>query len=113
MEEGATPMQQNGDGQDIPVVDIEQNILRSAIARNPFFTFASLKRYCPYLTSVREFMTSEDYLGGLAITFKGNLSYLEKNRPAKLSACQGLLNEIEAEIREQVTEVPRDKTFSA
>ena len=111
MEEDTTPMQQNGDGRDIPVVDIEQNILRSAIARNPFFTFASLKRYCPHLTSVREFMTSEDYLGGLVITFKGNLSHLKKNRPAKLSACQGLLSKIETEIREQVTEYQGTKHF--
>ena len=111
MEEGATPMQQNGDGRDIPIVDIEQNILRSAIARNPFFTFASLKRYCPHLTSVREFMTSEDYLGGLVITFKGNLSHLEKNRPAKLSACQELLSKIETEIQEQVTEYQGTKHF--
>ena len=111
MEEGTTPMQQNGDGRDIPVVDIEQNILRSAIARNPFFTFASLKRYCPHLTSVREFMTSENYLRGLAITFKGNLSRLEENRSAKLSACQGLLSQIETEIREQVTEYQGTKHF--
>ncbi|MCY3722377.1 MAG: DEAD/DEAH box helicase family protein [Candidatus Poribacteria bacterium] len=111
MKEDTTPMQQNGDGRDIPVIDIEQNILRSAIARNPFFTFASLKRYCPHLTSVREFMTSEDYLGGLVITFKGNLSHLEKNRPAKLSACQGLLSEIETEIRKQVTEYQGTKHF--
>ena len=74
MADDTTPRQQNGDGRDIPIVDIEQNILRSAIARNPFFAFASLKRYCPHLTSVREFMTSENYLGSLAITFKGNLS---------------------------------------
>ena len=111
MANDTTQVQQNGDGWDIPVVNIEQNILRSAIARNPFFTFASLKRYCPHLTSVREFMTSEDYLGGLVITFKGNLSHLEKNRPAKLSACQGLLSEIETEIREQVTEYQGTKHF--
>ena len=111
MEEGTTPMQQNGDGRDIPIVDIEQNILRSAIARNPFFTFASLKRYCPYLTSVREFMTSENYLRGLAITFKGNLSHLETNRSAKLSACEGLLSQIETEIRQQITEYEGTKHF--
>jgi len=111
MVDDTTQVQQNNDGQDIPVVDIEQNILRSAIARNPFFTFASLKRYCPHLTSVREFMTSEDYLGGLVITFKGNLSHLEKNRPAKLSACQGLLSKIESEIREQITEYQGTKHF--
>ena len=111
MVDDTTQVQQNGDGQDISVIDIEQNIVRTAIARNPFFTFASLKRYCPHLTSVREFMTSEDYLGGLVITFKGNLSHLERNRPAKLSACQGLLSEIETEIREQVTEYQGTKHF--
>ncbi len=111
MAHGTTPMQQNDDGRDIPVVDIEQNIVRSAIARTPFFTFASLKRYCPHLTSIREFMTSEDYLGGLAITFKGNLSNLEENRLAKLAACEGLLSQIETEIREQVTEFQGTKHF--
>ena len=111
MEESTTPMQQNGDGRDIPIVDIEQNILRSAIARNPFFTFASLKQYCPHLTSVREFMTSENYLGSLAITFKGNLAHLEENRSAKLSACEGLLNQIETEIRQQITEYQGTKHF--
>ena len=111
MVDDTTQVQQNGDGQDISVIDIEQNIVRTAIARNPFFTFTSLKRYCPHLTSVSEFMTSEDYLGGLAITFKGNLFHLEKNRPAKLSACQGLLSEIETEIREQITEYQGTKHF--
>ena len=111
MEEDTTPMQQNGDGRDIPIVDIEQNILRSAIARNPFFTFASLKQYCPHLTSVREFMTSENYLGSLAITFKGNLAHLEENRSAKLSACEGLLSQIETEIRQQITEYEGTKHF--
>ena len=111
MVDDTTQVQQNNDGQDIPVIDIEQNIIRTAIARNPFFNFASLKRYCPHLTSVSEFMTSEDYLGGLAITFKGNLTHLEKNRLAKLSACQGLLSKIETEIREQVTEYQGTKYF--
>ena len=31
----------------IRLVDIEQNIVQSAIARNPFFKFASLKQYFP------------------------------------------------------------------
>ena len=111
MVDDTTQVQQNDDAQDIPVIDIEQNIVRTAIARNPFFTFASLKRYCPHLTSVSEFMTSESYLGGLAITFKGNLLHLEENRLAKLSACQGLLSQIETEIREQTTEYQGTKHF--
>ncbi len=114
MENGETPVQQgNRNSRDVKIVDLEQNILRSAIARNPFFAFASLKRYLPHLVSIREFITSENYLGGLAITFKGDLSHLEGNRPAKLSACEGLLSQIESEIREEITEYEGTKHFYA
>ena len=96
---------------DIKVADIEQNVVRSAIARNPFFTFASLKQYFPHLTSICEFSTSVHYLGGLAITFKGDLSRVEENRAAKLAACEGLLSQIESEIRKEITEYQGTKHF--
>ena len=112
MENSAAPGQQgHQNSRDIQIVEIEQNIVRAAIVRNPFFTFASLKRYFPNLTSIREFITSESYLGGLAITFKGNLSHLKENRFAKLSACEGLLSQIEAEIRKEITEYEGTKRF--
>lgn len=112
MENGETSApQQHANSQDIPVVDLEQNVVRSAIAQNPFFTFASLQQYFPHLRSIREFITSEGYLGGLAITFKGNLADLEENRAAKLSACQGLLRQIESEIRKEITEYEGTKHF--
>ena len=112
MKNGETSVQQGKQSsRDVKIVDIEQNIIKSAIARNLFFTFASFKRYLPHLVSIREFITSENYLGGLAITFKGNLSHLEENRPAKLSACEGLLSQIESEIRKEVTEYQGTKHF--
>ena len=112
MENAAVPVAQgNQNSRDVKVVDIEQNIVRSALARNPFFTFASLKQYFPHLASVREFITSKNYLGGLAITFKGNLVGLEENRAAKLSACEGLLSQIESEIRKEITEYQGTKHF--
>ena len=112
MENAAVPVAQgNQNSRDIKVVDIEQNIVRSALARNPFFTFASLRQYFPHLASVREFITSKNYLGGLAITFKGNLTDLGENRAVKLSACEGLLNQIESEIRKEITEYQGTKHF--
>ena len=112
MENAAVPVAQgNQNSRDIKVVDIEQNIVRSALARNPFFTFASLKQYFPHLASAREFITSKNYLGGLAITFKGNLVGLEENRAAKLSVCEGLLSQIESEIRKEITEYQGTKHF--
>ena len=107
----STRAQGNQNSRDIKIVDIEQNIVRSALARNPFFTFASLKQYFPHLASAREFITSKNYLGGLAITFKGNLVGLEENRAAKLSACEGLLSQIESEIRKEITEYQGTKHF--
>ena len=112
MENSETPVQQGyQNSRDLRIVDIEQNIVRSAIARNPFFTFASLRQYFPHLASVREFITSKNYLGGLAITFKGNLVDLEETHAVKLSACEGLLSQIESEIRKEITEYQGTKHF--
>ncbi len=95
----------------LPVIDIEENIVKSAVARNPFFTFTSIKRYFPQLTSIREFITSEDYLGGLTINLQGSVNELGVNRAEKLAACCGLLSQIESDIREQITEYEGTKHF--
>lgn len=88
---------------DWPVKKIEYNIIQSAIARNPFYTFDSLKHYFPNLESMREFATSEKYLSGLEITFQGNVYQLEENKIEKLNAMLDLLGEIEGEVRQQNT----------
>ena len=104
MEDRETGHTYSVESADIRLVDIEQNIVQAAIARNSFFTFASLKRYFPHLTSMHEFRTSENYLGGLAITFKGDLSQLEDNPSEKLRACFDLLDKIASELRVQITD---------
>ena len=104
LENGATPLVHEENRRDVQIADIARNIVQGAIARNPFFTFASLKRYFPQLASIREFITAEHYLGGLAITFEGNISELDVNPAAKLAGCRGLLRQLETEIRAQITE---------
>jgi len=110
---GATAALENGKNgavvkdearQDVKVREIERNIVQSAVARSPFFTFATLKRYFPHLASMRDFIASEDYLGGLEITFQGNVYGLDDNRVEKLAAMLGLLSQIESEIRANVTD---------
>ena len=97
--------------QDVKMRDIEHNIVQSAIARNPFFAYANLKRYFPNLTSIREFIASNEYLGGLEITFQGNVYGLDDNRAEKLSAMLGLLTQIEAEIRANITDYEGTQDF--
>lgn len=96
---------------DLAVQKIEYNLIQSAIARNPFYTFESLKRYFPHINSMREFITSDNYLSGLVITFQGNVYQLEENKVEKLNAMLGLLGQIEAEIRQQITDYQGSKEF--
>ena len=111
MEERETGATLDTASRDIRIVDIEQNIVQSAIARNPFFKFSALKRYFPKLISMDDFRTSESYLGGLAITFNGDVSQLEDNPIEKLRACSALLEKIESELRRQITDYEGTKNF--
>jgi len=96
---------------DLKVRNIERNIVQAAIDRNPFYRFDNLRRFFPNLASMRDFIASDDYLGGLEITFQGNVYGLEENRAEKLAAVQGLLDVIEAEIRANVTDYEGTRDF--
>ncbi|MDE2888526.1 MAG: DEAD/DEAH box helicase family protein [Gemmatimonadota bacterium] len=96
---------------DLNVTEIESNIVKSAIARNRFFRFDSISRYFPNLKSISEFITSEEYLGGLMLTFEGDLFRLDENRAEKLAGVSGLLRQIETEIRQQITEYEGTREF--
>lgn len=96
---------------DVRLADIERNLLWEALERNPFYTFANLKRFFPHLDSRLTFLASEDYLGGLEITFQGNLYGLEENCAEQLAAVQGLLAQLEAEIRANVTDYEGTRDF--
>ena len=95
---------------DVPVKDIPFHIVRTAIARNPFFAFRSLKTYFPHIKSVREFIEAEEYLGGLSITLQGDERYLLSNE-TYLAAMTGLLERIASELRQNVTEYRGTESF--
>ena len=96
-----------------PVKKIPIHIVKSAVARNPFFNFNSIKTYFPHIKSVREFIESDEYLGGLSITFQGDPSELAhlSNR-AQLDGVTGLLNRIASDLRQNITEYRGTESFS-
>ena len=92
---------------DVPLTDIEHNIVQAAIARNPFFRFDKLSRYFPNLCKMKVFRTSQDYLGGLTIKFRGQaeqLYHLDDYPHEKLKACCDLLQRIETEMQDKFAE---------
>ena len=94
----------------IPVGDIPFHVVRTTIARNPFFAFKSLKTYFPHIQSVRQFIEADEYLGGLSITLQGDERYLLSNE-TYLDAMTGLLNQIASELRQNRTEYKGTESF--
>ncbi len=91
------------DQRDVPLKQLPLHIIRKAVARNPFFTFSSLKQYFPHLRSIRQFIEADEYLGGLSITFQGDELYALSNKTC-LDAVTGLLAQIASELRKNENE---------
>jgi len=90
--------------EDFKIKDFELHIIRNALARNEFFKFSSLRSYFPKLTSVREFIESDKYLANFGITFETERYATAVNNLEKFKAIIKLLEQIEGEIKENLTE---------
>lgn len=97
---------------DVKVKEMPRHIVYNAISRQSFFSFKSINKYFPHIKSVRQLIEADDYLGGLEITFQGDSSeiYGLSNR-AQLDAMTGLLDQIESELRKNITEYRGTENF--
>ncbi|MEZ4910970.1 MAG: DEAD/DEAH box helicase family protein [Saprospiraceae bacterium] len=89
----------------VPLTEIPQNTIRFALSQNPFFYFDSLLRYFPSVGSLSNFIDSTDFLAGLEITFSGTANRQKDiSHFDYLQALNGLLQNIEADIKSNSTE---------
>ncbi len=97
---------------DFALKEISPHIIKTALAKNDFFSFANLKTYFPKLKSISEFILSENYLATFCITFEGLKSDLDNLQPKeKLNAVLLLLSQIEKEIKLGATEYQGTAAF--
>ena len=90
---------------DVKLSEIPKNIIRFALSQNPFFYFDSLSHYFPSVGSLSNFIDSPDFLAGLEITFSGTINRLKEiSHFDYLQALNGLLQNIEADIKSNSTE---------
>ncbi|MDP2951631.1 MAG: DEAD/DEAH box helicase family protein [bacterium] len=88
---------------DFALKEISPHIIKTALAKNDFFSFSNLKIYFPKLKSQNEFILSENYLAGFCITFEGLKRDLDNLEPKeKLNAVLLLLGQIEKEIKANI-----------
>jgi type III restriction enzyme len=90
---------------DIKVKEMSRHIIENAVARYPFFTFQNVKKYFPHVSSIRQFIDADEYLGGQELTFQGDSKDLfNLSNRTQLDAVTGLLRQIEAKLRKNITE---------
>lgn len=90
---------------DIKVKQMPKHIVKNAVARCPFFTFQNIQKYFPHASSMSQFIESDDYLGGLELIFQGDSTDLRSlSNKSQLDGLVGLLGQIEAELRKNITE---------
>lgn len=58
------------------IAELNYAIINKALAKYPSYRFSALKKLFPNLTSTREFITSDDYLGGIRLVIKSKYSSL-------------------------------------
>jgi type III restriction enzyme len=61
--------------------DFGENIIRGALDKFEFYKFETLKKYFPHIKSIREFLLSPNYLGGVEIEVSGPKNKLNKLTP--------------------------------
>ena len=90
---------------DLKVGSIPKHVISYALSQNPFYHFDNLVKYFPNLDSLSNFIQSEDYLGGLEITFNGSEDRFNKiANKDYLFAVNKLLTSIEDDIKSNLTE---------
>ncbi len=93
------------ESKDIKLSAISIHVIRYALTQNPFFYFNNLENFFPNVFSLSNFISSADYLGSLEITFTGNQNRLKQIENIDLLlAVQQLLQEIESEIKSNLTQ---------
>ncbi|REC75610.1 type III deoxyribonuclease [Chryseobacterium elymi] len=90
---------------DVRIADIQKHIVRYALSQNLFYYFDNLSHYFPNIPSLSAFIEDKAYLGNLEITFLGSHNRLQEiSHFDYLQALNGLLQNIETEIKKNATD---------
>jgi len=90
---------------DVELKNIPKHIISHALGQNPFYYFDNLSHYFPNISSLSVFIEDKEYLGDLEITFTGSYNRLQElSHFDYLQALNGLLQNLEADIKNNSTE---------
>jgi type III restriction enzyme len=97
----------------IKLVTLGTATLRYAVDNNPFFHFCNIRQYFPALTSIDEFLMSEEFLGGVDIEVRGPQETLSQAvRSRRKEIAEYALHVFEDMIRSESVEYVGTKEFT-
>jgi type III restriction enzyme len=80
---------------DYYIKDFGQNIVRKALDKIEIFLFSNLKKYLPNLSSISEFINSDNYLGKIKVEVEGTEAHVNNlSQTDKLNAVLKILEKI-------------------
>ena len=92
--------------------DFGENIIRSALDRFEFYKFKTLKKYFPHIKSVKEFISSLNYLGSASIEVLGPKDKINKLTPTqKLEMALFIVKKISEQAKTNTSEFRGTKLF--
>ena len=77
------------------LMDFGENVIRNALDKIEFYSYENLKKYFPYIKSIKEFINSKSYLGGVEINVIGLQNEINNlNQKDKLDIVLDISNKI-------------------
>ena len=96
------------------LLDFGENTIRGALDKFEFYKFETLKKYFPHIKSVREFILSSNYLGGVEIEVSGPKNKLNKLIPIeKLGVALFVVRNISEKAKVNTSEFVGTNLFKA
>lgn len=92
--------------------EVDNQIIRKGLQQLNFYQFENLKKYFPQLSSLSEFITSENYLARCRVEVKGPERLLDNLQPEdELFVIMGALEQISSMIKSDTVEYKGSKEF--
>jgi len=96
------------------IFDFGENIIRGALDKFEFYKFETLKKYFPYVKSIKEFILSSDYLANMEIEVTGPKNKIETLTPSeKLKIVLLVIKEIAEQTKINTSEFKGTTLFKA
>ncbi|MGC9031703.1 MAG: DEAD/DEAH box helicase family protein, partial [Minisyncoccia bacterium] len=95
------------------ISDWGENVIRAALDKFDFYKFENLKRYYPFIKSIKEFIFSSDYLGEVEVEISGPVEKIKRlSQSEKLKIVLSILNEISDQTKANVSEFKGSEVFT-